>query len=323
MSKYKATIHTLTIEPTPKTPVGLSTDRYQEHIRQWARELDHHKPSWCRSVKRDNNDPVRLTINPHRLNESGSGKYLFEHIPLSEYHKRMETICTEGQIEPDYIIRRVDICLDTDHPYTDTQKLTRLILLMLAQDNGLDNRYMSIDPLTLEPKAITLANGKKKNKTLEIEHYNRALIDQTDSENEPIRNRIEFRTMGRQAGADRTEESIGKGWFERLRALQQADITTITDTLNTYIMNGWKLYKVTHGKDNTYAFHGYLRTVEPHIYTQQQAAALFGMYGHERPSKALNNFMSKNGEPLILFNRADILIEIVEMMDALNRFLKN
>lgn len=323
MTKYAATIHTITIEPTAKTPEGLSSIEELDCIQSWARLLDHHRPAWCRGVMRNNDERVRLTINPHRLNQAGNGKYLFEHIPLSQYRERMNAICAEAGMEPDYIIRRVDICLDTDQPYTQTQKLARLILLMLAEDNDLANRFESIDPLTLEPKAITLSNGKKSDRTIEVEHYNRELIDQTDSNNKPIRNRVELRAMGRQAGVDRTEESIARGWLERLKALRQMDYTTITDQLNERIMNGWTVYKTVHGKDNAHSFYAYLRTVEPHIYTRQQAVNLFALYGYENPCKALSNFMSKNGKPLILFEDTEIMDELNAMIEALMHFLKN
>lgn len=93
-------------------------------------------------------------------------------------------IKTSGVKSP--VKTRIDYCFDTyKGNYSDTFKRDKLLLLLIAIQYDLDNRYESIDMLTAEKKTLRVANQR-----IEVEAYNKALQEPHGY----IKSRLEFRS---------------------------------------------------------------------------------------------------------------------------------
>jgi len=313
--KYKATVHTLEINPL--LPETVSSGK-------WIRAVFDQDRDYVSSIRpRGKKSEPRLVINPHKADEPTNGLYHFEYDGLTRHKEIMQRICKELNMN-EYIIRRFDVCLDTDQPYEQTEKITRLIMLLLGENIGADNRYASYDPLTLESKTTRIQNGDKKTRTLEMEHYNRAVIDQTKWDTTII-NRFELRAMGARAGKNHDERSIVQGWIDRLQSIDPADIRGLESTLNSGIYAGWEAYAKESGKQTSKAdFNAYLRFNADHIYSRAQLKDLFTLYGKDDPEKAVQHIVSKerSGNRFEkLYTEREIRAAIKSMIDALTEFI--
>ena len=244
----------------------------------------------------------------------------------------MEAICADLGIDG-YITKRMDVCLDTDVPYQQTQKLTRLIALMLGDKIGMGNRYISTDPLTGEAKTLRLdneyrsPNGNKVYATLQAEHYNRALVDQMDYAGSPIVNRFELRSMGAQAGVMHTEEDIAAEWLKRLDGLTERDMVRVCQQINNMLVEkcGEHLAKVRDtDKSMSTEINAFLRThAADYIYTREQLRNLLDMLGVENKETHVNNLLlpQRFGGFFEMYSWAKVRAEIDCMKAALMGFL--
>lgn len=317
---YRATIHTLEIEPILKP-------KYAEHPGKWIREAYEKNHPCVNNLWLNRHDRTpRITVNPHRLHTAPDGKYIFTYGGLQEHQQEMQTICQELEIDS-YIIRRLDVCLDADVPYEQTQKTTRLIALMLGDSIGMDNRYASIDPATLEPKTLRLdnahrdANGKIIHPTQQIEHYNRELIDQTSYTGKPIINRFELRAMGRAAGVAHTEGDIVSNWIKAFETLRERHATEVCQGLNEHLISACGRYTELAGSDKSNDF---IRANTDHIYSRKQLVAFLDMLGRNNPEADTGNLLKKNrgGKVFKLYEWSHIQAEIDSMKAALRSFLE-
>ena len=316
---YKATIHTMEIEP-------ILTKEYVDKPGKWIQEAYQINHPCVTSLWMNRYDSrPRAIINTHRLHTTPEGKYIFTYRGLQEHQQDMQTICQELEIDS-YIIRRLDVCLDADAPYAETQKLTRLIALLLGDQIGMENRYISIDPVTLEPKTLRLdnssrnINGKIIHPTRQIEHYNRELIDQTSYAGKPIINRFELRAMGRAAGVAYTEGDIVSNWIKDFEALRECNITEVCQRLNEQLVEACGRYTGLVGSDK---LNDFIRANADHIYARKQLIVLLDMLGRTNPEADTGNLLKKSrgGGLFKLYEWNRIQAEIDSMKAALSSFL--
>ena len=317
--KYQATIHTMEIEPILGT-------KYQGKPGKWVQEMHKLNHPCVSSYLNHNDNSARAVINTHRMNTTPEGKYIFSYKPLSDHMRDMQTICGEIGIDG-YIIKRMDVCLDTDAPYSETQKLTRLIALMLAEKIGANNRYKYDEPMTLESKALYLenggrdVNGNKIYPTHSIEHYNRELVNQMNYAGEPVRNRFELRSMGRAAGVDHSEGDIVAGWMKRLDGLTRRDMEHVQQQLNQMILRECGNYLHEVGNQSSTEINAFLKVCgADHIYSRRQLKEILDMLGVVRNETYTSNLLSRAGERFKLYSWADVRTEIGEMKAALQAF---
>lgn len=313
--KYKATVHTLEIKPIlPETA----------NSGEWIRAIFDQNRDYITSIRpRGKKSEPRLVINPHKAARLPDGRFHFEYDGLKQHQEVMQRINKELDMNG-YIIRRFDVCLDTDQPYEQTEKITRLIMLLLGEIIGADNRFSSYDPLTFERLTTRIQNGDKKTCTLEMEHYNRAVIDQTQWDTTVV-NRFELRAMRAQAGKRHDERDIVQNWIDRLKSLEPTDIRGLGSTLNSGIYAGWEAYAKESGKQTSNAdFNAYLRFNADHIYARAQLKDLFTLYGKDDPEKGVQHLISKerSGNRFEkLFTEREIRSAINSMIDALTEFI--
>ena len=291
-TEYRATIHTLTIEPI------LNADFTGKEGLWWNTVYAYDLP-YINERYRTKDGVQRIIINPHRLHTNADGtKYIFTYQGLQEHLDDMQRICDEMELDG-YFIRRLDICLDAAVPYTQTQKCTRLIALMLGEQFKGENRYISTDPITLDPKTIRIdnehrdRNGKKVPATQQVEHYNRALKDQSDYENKPIINRFELRSMGQFAGERYDEKAIVKRWLERFSDLSKSDMDKLCHKINERLAEAYKDYERVSGEAAAPRLNSFLKMHAGHIYTRAQMTELLSMLGKARPRDSVYDLSAK------------------------------
>lgn len=315
--KYQATVHTLEIQP-------YMNPEWEGHQYSWWSKIYHKGLGYIDREWVASDGNPRMIINPHKLHHGESGKWLFEYRPLSEIAEDMEQISQETEISG-YALKRLDICLDADQSYKATEKLTRLIVLMLSLEAKADNRYWSIDPLTLETKTVKAMNGKHYRNTLEVEHYNRELLSQNEWENPPIVNRLELRAMRQQITWDDSMVDVVNRWVWKLEELTEAHMKQALDQVTEAVYHRWERYrgnfkrrKPTPGMCNSF-----YSCQADEIYTRDQ---LVKLYAYDRlEAKAVDNLLQGKsyGDVFDLYTFEDAEAEVGSLLRALNQFLSN
>ena len=322
--KYEATIHTLEVELILPAEWGNN-----ERWTWWDGLYELNLPCIDKRWYNNRYGVYHMIVNPHKLYRAEDGRFEFKYRSLRNILKDMDTIKNDICID-DFIIKRMDICIDAawERRYEYTNKLTRLIMLMLADQIGnMNNRYLSDDPLTLDPKSITMMNGTKNTATLSMEHYNRRLHDQTDWANTPVTNRFELRAMREQAGRSHTAEDILNNWIGRFEKLTEDHLQRVTDTINKGIFDRWMDYEIPQERLGTSLWNAFLFGQADHLYTRKQLQALFELnqywnYWMPGGTAGVRNFLDKKrfGSMVELYTFKDIQAEIGYMLDALKRF---
>jgi|GEM_PF-5065446 len=313
MSGYKATIHTLSVKPVFNTDKRARTkELFDERMYTDAR------PEY---VSTDHAYKT-LTINPHKLDDKGDdGKWVYNYWNLGEFLKRMDKIRIDLGLDG-YIIKRLDVGVDSDEPYTDTAKVTRLILLLLADHIDADNRYYSVDPMHSNEveKTLVISHTVDKGKrwTLQAEHYNRELLDQTNW-NMTIRNRLEFRAQGGEAGKNYDARAITQRWIDKLDGVLKDwkscnGLHTVLRELNQDIEAGWSA-SVRDGLKQSQR-NAFIFSNRGSIYTMKQLDALTGSRKNTNNFKRTFKSMERS-----LLTEGDIESTIQAIREALTLFL--
>lgn len=261
-------------------------------------------------------------VSPHKLYKTEGGLFKWEYFDLMEYKMRMDEIRSELKIAAgEDTLKRFDMCLDTDLPYEQTEKLTRLIVLMLADNIDADNLYWSKNPRTQIILTTRIQNGDKTSKTLEVEHYNRRTIKQENWDNTVV-NRLEFRTMGAAAGAAHTEEQIIGGWLNRLEAIKGASLERVTHAVNEGLCREWEQTLDECGlKPTQQRLNDFMIFNRRDIYTREQLAELYRMCG-SGSDRAVANIVSRTNMGAMLFSESGVRGEIRQMQDAIRHFIE-
>lgn len=271
---YRTTIHTMEIR--------ASTELSYPDFMDVCNGLD------CVSEVRRSGSQYAFIINPHKANGiDDGGLYAFRYLPLSEHLQILENV--RSAIRADSLtITRLDLCCDPQIDYKPSEKLLRLLVLLLASKIESRNRYLSIDPMTLEIKTIRIDarkgyNGKCYNSELQIEHYNRALLDQSNWDSTVI-NRLEFRASGTEAGENYSIEEIIDRWKSRLQAVSSplalsANMQAVENALNAVLYAQWRQLTRQVDTPTGKLFNDFVFFNLEHIYTRRQMLELFRLYG--------------------------------------------
>lgn len=320
MNNYQATIHTM--ELTYRTSDSIN----REVVNKWAYEtMERRLPYICGSEALPYGKGYRFILNPHRMATDTDGEPVkhFEYVPLEEMRQRLAQIGRDLGVDAAECLSRVDICLDTKAPYRETEKMSRLIASLIAVKQGFQNCYSSIDPIDLTPKATRMQNRpKKKDCTLELEHYNRSLIDQSDW-NCKVENRFEFRMYGQQMRHISDLAEIPQRWASWLKDALNA-LDALYERLNRSLLEEYAA--TVHGGDKSSKFNSFIIFNQKFIYTRKQLNMLFELYaekfGHRNPRKATENFVARHKADLTLYTANEIENEVLAMVDALDIFCK-
>lgn len=239
----------------------------------------------------------------------------------------MQTDCCKYVASSNYVYypyKRFDIKLDVKQSYKQTCKLTKLILLMLADELQISNRFVSYDPLTLTQKTTTFMNETKERTTLAFLHHNCTRHDSTGWTNDPLYNRIELRVMREQAGKKHTPEDIVNNWMDRFERLTENHLQRVTDTINKGIFDRWMDYEIPSERLGTSLWNVFLFGQADHLYTRKQLQALFDLNQEVNGwmpggTAGVRNFLDKKrfGSMIELYTFKDVQTEIDFMLDAL------
>lgn len=261
-------------------------------------------------------DGKKQPINFHKLpqDKNDSGKWAWDYWGLSDFNSRYKE--WQAKLNPTGLAR-LDIALDRDCPYTETEKQTRYALLCFAEVWGdKSRRYRSDDPYTLIPLTVRIANGDNNHRTLEVESYNRDNKPQKESTYRVI-NRLELRAMGT-AVKDKDAATIARDWIERWNALDtKATAQKLEAHVNAAIIADIKRHPAANqsGKHLVAAAQAHERD----IYTRRQLLALadaLGINGKNIADK------QRAGGAFNLLEKNALNNERAAIVEALEEFIK-
>lgn len=240
-------------------------------------------PPYLRSIRKAS-DGLKLMINPHRNDTVISGKFKTLYGDRAAIETVVARAVEELQLADDWYYSRIDLAIDMDCPYEQTDKITRLLLLMLSVQNGLNNRYMSVEPYTGTLKT-TRVGDEKHNTLKQIEHYNRALVDQTAYDTCVI-NRLEFRLGGlalTNINAHKDMRPAIEKWREILdKSITPQALANVEYQAARVLFDEWQSVKAS-GSMKQLA--QYIRAHSDRIYTRNQLKHIF-MFEHSDSDKA-------------------------------------
>lgn len=315
---YKATIHTLEIAVDTKDlePSFLGCAKEKVYVNA------------VRYLKRNR---CSLAINPHKFTcRNSDNEFHFEYCTLEKYRETMERLEKDLGITKDiYSVRRLDVCIDTRSNYEESEKLLRLIVLMLAVEIGADNRYLSVDPFTQAIKTIRISRNISNNGELQIEHYDRSQIDQIKWDYY-VMNRLELRAKGIEAGKKRTEEMIIDRWEKRLQGILEPSILLCAENeTNNGLYSMWlrdfKFVDTLTKRQTKNIFNRFILSNLNHVFTEEQLLDLFCRFGEDikTAKKSVSNLKSRNKSVLDgqLFSFSEIQSEVNSICAALDLFI--
>lgn len=303
---YSATIHTLTVEPVFQ---GGNTRNVEK------------RPYINRIQRNSGTGNLEITLNPHKRHMTPDGKFVFEYWSLSRFTDELKEIQRELGAES-LIIRRLDLAVDTTAPYNETAKVVRPILLALAEASRLTNRYVSTDPANGICKTLRADNGGQAF-TLQVEHYNRALEDQSNW-NRTVNNRLEFRSAREQAGANHSVSDIVSNWRERLEHVCN-QLPAFFAGQNALLLDDWLQFGGKLGRETGSALNVFMLTHESHIYTREQAREFFACVTNTDGKKALQNFIDRKrwGGLIETYSAEEYTEELGAILNAIQVFESN
>lgn len=267
---------------------------------------------------------IKAVINPHKIELTDNGQFVFNYLDADQIESTIAQVCAEMQMQ-DATLSRVDICVDFNTEYQTNEKLLRFILVLMGCKYGFDNRMQTTDFVTQESKCTRASNGTSKNKTLEVEHYNRALLDQTNWDNAPVINRLEFRAMRAQTRG-KTLREIAQEWIKRLEKTKvktRADLARVEDFMNGWLWADWLTFADKCGSDNAHIWAKYLCSKAEFIYTHRQLVKLYGRYcGEDKAQDLAKHFKYRHGKLFTVFSPADINAQIDDIINAIQNFIR-
>ena len=310
MTKYNCTVHTVEV--------------WTPYVNDDAGSHD-----FCVEVRWKSNG-YRVKINPHKLHKV-NGKFQFAYRTAAQIEYDLQ-MCYELMGGVDCKIKRLDIALDTQRDYMDTEKIARLIALMLMDDG--QNRYLSSDPLTLDLKSLTIRNGEKgSTDTKQIEHYNRLLMPQEHWHGEPVRNRFELRRMRSQIRDTDTVTSIARKWLSDFeRTMTEKRMQEVIQTISDGLYERWLRYtemRKRNGKPISKQERNMFYVCNSdNVFTKEQLRQLYLLdrkNGMSVSDTAVDNILKldRYGTAFKLYSYKDVKQEFQAMTDALRKFAED
>ena len=203
---------------------------------------------------------IKYVINPDKANDCRTI------LSYDKYREVFRTMLDKMELtNPN--ISRIDFRFDRyGGEYAELVKLNTAVLLMLAQEYKVTNRYASTDLLTGESLTLRL-----QNKYIECEYYNK----RQQSPNEGIESRLELRSKSLADGADEWHEL--DLWFDRLdKAISRSQYNDMQDTINAYLLMQYEAERRSNPKIKTIDF---VNRNSGRIFTKSQLTNLLDRIG--------------------------------------------
>lgn len=205
---------------------------------------------------------------------------------------------------------RIDTRFDRyENDYEEYLKLMKLIVLLVAQEYGLTNRYECFDPLTLVAKTVKAAY---KHSPLELEYYNKDL----ESPGYKAKSRLELRTSKIYGYAAKDTEAIIAEWGTRLKKSING-YEQLQTTCNECLLKRWETDRAARRVNNTSEF---VRLYQENIYSKRQLVALLDALGSKNPETQAKNL--KHRYQLEFFTWKELEIVLQKIFDSMNAYFE-
>lgn len=225
------------------------------------------------NLPRDSSKPTRFTyiINP---NKTIAGE-LYTHSQFESVFNGMLNAMEITQYHKSRVDFRVDSYQDN---YDELLKLNKCIILLLALNHNVNNRYQSFDPLLLDNLTVRIQNDY-----FEAENYNKG----RQSPDGIVKNRLELRTKGQRS--DKPISALVAAWEQRLDA-SVAGYDDLQSQCNNALYQKWQAENGVRVK----CLSEFLRKYQDNIFCRKQLIAFFELLNHDSPTKAADNFKRSN-----------------------------
>lgn len=237
-------------------------------------------------------------INPNRF----KNKEIYNFTEFNEVFSEIKQITGIN----DYLLSRVDLRFDSyDDNFNELYKMNKLVVLLASIAYNLNNRYESIDPLTLDKLTIRV-----QSEYYEVENYNKAI---QSNYNDQAQNRLEFRSKA----LSKTNKDISEviqNWNKKLDLLQ-TEYIYLQRLCNNILVRQW-------GKENTLSvkdFSEFARKYQDIIYTSEQLKNLLIILNKSGTPSSVYKFKERNNIEYI--TPKDLQAYINNIKDSLNKFV--
>lgn len=256
-----------------------------------------------RITKGDGEEKYRYRFNPNNT--------LIDVSTFEGYKAAFDYMISTSQVKSP-VKTRIDYCFDTyKGNYTDTFKRDKLLLLLIAIQYDLDNRYESIDMLTAEKKTLRVANQR-----IEVEAYNKALQEPHGN----IKSRLEFRS--KKLYDDDAEESkelreLNK-WFIRItNATTSTNFDRLVHELNIHLM---RRYAEEMSKRSITTSTEFVTKYADFIFSTRQLVDLYRRMGYQNPNSQASKY--KKSHKIEFFSLNDVRKFAKAIRKSAARFLE-
>lgn len=179
---------------------------------------------------------------------------------------------------------RIDFRVDSfDDNYISMLKLNKLLILLIAEQYKVNNRYESRDPLTLQELTIRVQNER-----IEVENYNKA-VEEPDGD---VKSRLEFRSKklyDDSAEALKEQREFCK-WCDRLnKSVTAENFNRLQKKLTNILVNEYM--KVIQDGVTVSQF---LYKYENSIFTSRQLIDFYCKLGYKDPAQQAKKYKRRH-----------------------------
>lgn len=206
---------------------------------------------------------------------------------------------------------RIDFRFDNyDTDYTELYKVNKLLLLLIAQNYNVQNRYQTVDMLSGKGKTLRL-----QTKYIEAEFYNK-------SEQEPSGNvkcRLELRSKALYDRKDENgkESKELKQWISRLKnATKGATFDSLINTINDELIQRYSEQRQSRTVTNPNEF---VTKYADFIFTTRQLTDLFTRMGYTYPEQQTSRY--KATHRLVCYSLKEIRNYVNQISAAAKAFI--
>ena len=258
------------------------------------------------STRRYAQDEGREPKYKYRFNPD---KTHFDTSTLMGYKAALDTmITTTAVINP--VKTRIDFRFDNyASEYTNTFKLNKLLVLLIAEKYDIKNRYQCIDLLTAELKTLCI-----KNKYIEAEAYNKAI----EEPGSLIQWRLELRSKALYDDEDEENKELRElnKWYVRLAdATTTANFNALINEINIHLMRRYAEQKAKgeFARDNEF-----IVKYADFIFSTRQLTDLYKRMGYARPEKQTTTY--RKNHKIEFFSLGQIRNYVLDIRRSAGRF---
>lgn len=181
---------------------------------------------------------------------------------------------------------RIDFRIDSlENNFNELMKLNKLLILLIALAYSIDNRYYSVDPLTLDKLCIRV-----QNQYIEAENYNKAIEEPDDI----VKNRLELRSKKLYDNTDENskEQREFKKWCNRLdKAVSKENFEHLQIELNRAL---YEKYQEESG-NRGFTINEFLYKYQSSIFTSRQLSEFYKKIGYKDPLQQAKKYKQRKG----------------------------